>query len=278
MATQRMIPPVKLIQAVVLLALASAVLASTAIAQGFKRPAPTAADWAALAKLPDFNGVWEIAMGPAPATRIINPAIGVPPMRPTPLSLTPAYEAKRQVLMAHGEEDNQSANCLPPGMPGIMSQPYPMEFLFTPGQVTIVIEAYSMVRHIYTDGRPLPDDPDPNFFGTSVGHWEGNALVVQTVGFSTQTEIEPHVPHSDKMRILEKFRLLDPDTMSIETTVTDPEALTAPYVTNRILRRHRSWTIAEYICEQNNRNYVDKSGKAGINLTPPSDTSPAPKQ
>jgi hypothetical protein len=279
MATRQMIRLGKLTRTAVILGLASSAFASASFAQEFKRPAPTAADWAALAKLPDFTGVWEISMGPAPSTsRIINPAIGVPSMRPPQISLTPEYAAKRQALLASAEQDNQSANCLPPGMPGIMSQPYPMEFLLTPGQVTIVIEAYSMVRHIYTDGRPLPSDPDPNFFGTSIGHWEGDTLVVESVGFSTQTEIEPHVPHSDKMRILEKFRLVDPNTMSIETTVTDPEALTAPYVTNRFLKRHRSWTIAEYICEQNNRNFVDRSGKAGINLTPPSDIAPAPKQ
>ena len=69
-------------------------------------------------------------------------------------------------------------------MPGIMGQPYPMEFLLTPGQVTIVIEAYNQIRHIYTDGRPLPEDPDPTFYGTSVGHWEGDTLVAETVGFA----------------------------------------------------------------------------------------------
>jgi hypothetical protein len=255
----------------------SAVLAPFSAAQTFKKAVPTAADWAAVAKLPDFTGVWEIPLG-GPASRVVDPAIGVPALgRPAPLSLTPEYEAKRKALMAHAEQDNQSANCLPPGMPGIMAQPYPLEFLLTPGQVTIVIEAYSETRHIYTDGRPLPDDPDPTFFGTSVGHWEGDTLVVKSVGFSTQTEIEPHVPHSDKMSVLEKFRLLDPNTMSIETTVTDPEALTAPYVSHRILKRHRSWTIAEYICEQNNRNYVDSNGKAGINLTVPTDATPEPK-
>lgn len=253
-----------------------AAFVSAAAAQTFKKAVPTPADWAAVAKLPDFTGVWEIPLG-GPAARVTNPAIGVPPRRFQPLSLTPEYEAKRKDLMAHADQDNQSANCLPPGMPGIMAQPYPMEFLLTPGQVTIIIEAYSETRHIYTDGRPLPDDPDPTFFGTSIGHWEGDTLVVKTVGFSTQTEIEPHVPHSDKMQILEKFRLLDPNTMSIETTVTDPEALTAPYVSNRILKRHRNWTIAEYICEQNNRNYVDRNGKAGINLTPPTEATPEPK-
>lgn len=262
---------------IVMLSLVAAVSGPVAAAQSFKRPAPTAADWAALAKLPDFTGVWEVQMGGGPVTRIINPAIGVPPVRPTPLSLTPEYEAKHQALLANAQQDNPSANCLPPGMPGIMAQPYPMEFLLTPGQVTIVIEAYSMVRHIYTDGRPLPTDPDPTFFGTSIGHWEGDTLVAESVSFSTQTEIEPHVPHSNKMEILEKFHLLDPDTMSIQTTVTDSEALTSPWITNRILKRHRNWTIAEYICEQNNRNSVDKNGRAGIDLTVPTSATPEPK-
>ena len=147
-----------------------------------------------------------------------------------------------------------------------MQQPYPLEFLMTPGQVTIISEAYTQVRHIYTDGRPLPDDPDPKFFGTSIGHWENGTLVAETIGFSPQTELAPSVPHGDRMKILERFRLDDPDTMTIETTITDPDALTAPYTTTRTLKRHRTWTIAEYICEQNNRNYVDANGKAGINI------------
>jgi hypothetical protein len=184
-------------------------------------------------------------------------------------SLTPEYAAKRTALLANNPEDSQAANCLPPGMPGIMGQPYPMEFLLTPGQVTILIEAYNQIRHIYTDGRKLPEDPDPTFHGTSVGRWEGDTLVVDTVGFSPNTQIANGVPHSDKMRILERFRLADPDTMTIDTTITDPEALTMPYASSRTLRRHRDWTLAEYICEENNRNSVDQSGKARINLAPP---------
>lgn len=185
------------------------------------------------------------------------------------MQLTPEYEAKRLAYQASAPEDNSTANCLPPGMPGIMTQPYPMEFLLTPGKVTIVIEAYTQVRHIYTDGRTLPDDPDPKFFGTSVGRWEGDTLVVETVGFSPSTTLAAGVPHSDKMRITERFRLSDPDTMTIETTVTDPIALVAPFTTSSTLRRHREWTIAEYICEENNRNSVDNSGKASIDLTIP---------
>lgn len=254
-------------------AFALTALASVAVAQNFKRPAPTPADWAALAKLPDFTGVWEVPMG-APPPAASKPAGGSSPTSSFSdlfphLTLTPAYAAKLKALQADAPQDPSTANCLPPGMPGIMGQPYPYEFLLTPGQVTIVGEAFSIIRHIYTDGRPLPADPDPSFFGTSIGHWDGDTLVVESVGFSPLTTIDFITPHSDKMRILERFRLTDPDTMSIETTVTDPEALAAPFVTHRILRRHRSWTIAEYICEENNRNFVDRSGKAGINLTPP---------
>lgn len=251
---------------------------------------PTAADWAALAKLPDFNGVWERG-GAAPrgnAGQDANAAAGRGAAaggarggaagggaarggggRGGGMQLTPEYEAKRRAFQAKAVEDGATANCVPPGMPGIMTQPYPMEFLLTPGKVTIVIEAYTQVRHIYTDGRKLPTDPDPKFFGTSVGRWEGDTLVVETIGFTPQITIAAGVSPSDKMRIVERFRLADADNMSIETTITDPVVLAAPYTTNANLRRHREWTITEYICQENNRNSVDNSGKAGIDLTLP---------
>jgi hypothetical protein len=241
----------------ILVSLAFLLFSYHAMSQQKIRPAPKPEDWAALAKLPDFSGVWE-AGGGARATRAAA-AANVP-------QLTPEYAAKAKAMAANNAEDKETANCLPPGMPTIMNQPYPMEFLLTPGKVTIVIEAYTQVRHIYTDGRALPDDPDPKFHGTSVGHWEGDTLVVETAGFSPQTTMAPNVPHSEKMKIVERFKLSDPDTMNIETTITDPEALTKPFVSTRTLKRHRSWTIAEYICEENNRNYVDANGKAGVNL------------
>ena len=149
-----------------------------------------------------------------------------------------------------------------------------MEFLLTPGKVTIVIEAYTQVRHIYTDGRKLPEDPDPKFFGTSVGRWEGDTLVVECVGFSPSIRLtrRQFLP-ATRCEIVERFRLADPDNMSIETTITDPVVLAAPYTTSSNLRRHREWTIAEYICEENNRNSVDSTGKAGIDLTLPGTNS-----
>jgi hypothetical protein len=246
--------------------LASVALDHLAIAQSANPKAPPAADWAAVGKLPDFTGVWETGprggRGGRGAGRESGPA------------LTAEYAAKRAAALANPPEDGPAANCLPPGMPGIMGQPYPMEFLLTPGQVTILIEAYNQIRHIYTDGRKLPADPDPTFHGTSVGRWEGDTLVAETVGFSPLTQIASGISHSDKMRIVERFRLADPETMNIETTITDPEALTSPYTTSRTLKRHRDWTLAEYICEQNNRNFVDENGKAGIKLGAPGSAAP----
>jgi hypothetical protein len=244
----------------IICAVAFAAIGFSALAQQAIYKAPTAADWSALAKLPDFSGVWERGGGGGGGGR----GRGGGP------SFTPKYEAMRAAAAkAPQPEDSQTANCLPPGMPGIMTQPYPMEFLLTPGKVTIVIEAYTQVRHIYTDGRTLPAEPDPKFYGTSIGRWEGDTLVVETVGFNDFVQLARGVPHSDKMRIVERFRLTDADTMTIETTIQDPEALTAPYTTTGTLRRHRNWTISEYVCEENNRNFVDGSGKAGINLTLP---------
>ncbi|HVB87092.1 MAG TPA: hypothetical protein VNK23_10570 [Candidatus Dormibacteraeota bacterium] len=273
-----------------IVALASALFVSVTPAQDwqdYKRPAPTAADWAALAQLPDFTGVWESPLGGEGESLVVKPGekVKAPTITrsskfpvfhgPPPLPLTPAWAAKVADLKAHAGEDTSAANCLPPGMPEIMGQPYPYEFLMTPGQVTIVGEAYMIVRHIYTDGRPLPKDPDPTFFGSSVGHWEGKTLVVDSVGFSPATTIDMITPHSDKMRIVERFKLLDPDTMQITTTVIDPIALTHPYTTTRILKRHRDWTIDEYICEQNNRNSTTSTGKAEVNTTPPPLNGPA---
>ena len=114
------------------------------------------------------------------------------------MQLTPKAEALRAAYRA--PEDSEAANCLPPGMPGIMTQPYPMEFLLTPGKVTIVIEAYTQVRHIYTDGRPLPAEPNPEFHGTSIGRWENDTLVVETIGFSPLTRLTGGVPPTLKVR------------------------------------------------------------------------------
>jgi hypothetical protein len=230
-------------------------LSMTAEAQS----APGGDTWESIAKLPDVGGLWEITFGGGPGGGSEPPAF------------TPTYAAglkNYEEAQARGDiEDTPAANCVPNGMPSIMAQPYPIEILLTPGKVTILIEAYSQWRQIFTDGREHPEDPDLTFNGHSIGRWEGETLVVDTVGFTTDTALGNFgMRHSAKMRIVERFRLAAPDRLDVETTITDPEALTKPWTTTRAYGRHRDWTLAEYVCQQNNRNFTTDDGKAGIKL------------
>ncbi len=238
--------------------LGTALLAVSATAFATGTPAPKPDTWSAIGKLPDWSGVWELVFARG----------GPPPEQP---ALTPEYAAKVKAYQAEqekgGHQDNSTANCLPPGMPQIMNQPYPMEFLFTPGKITVVIEAYSQMRRIFTDGRKHPDDPDQTFNGHSIGHWEGDTLVVDSIGFVPDTPLSiGGIQHSDQMRVEERMRMTAPDRLEIKTTVSDPVALTKPWTSTKTLARHRDWDIAEYVCEQNNRNFVNDEGKAGIIL------------
>ena len=239
-----------------LLALPAA-LAAVQCAQA--QSSPQGDTWESIAKLPDWGGIWEVTFG------------GGPRGAADPPSFTPAYAAtlkEYQDKSRSGEiEDGPSANCVPNGMPSIMSQPYPLEILLTPGKITMVIEAYSQWRQIFTDGRAHPEDPDLTWNGHSTGRWEGDALVVDTVGFATDTSLgNAGMRHSDKMHIVERVRLSAPDVLTIETTITDPEALTKAWTSTRNYGRHRDWTLAEYVCQQNNRNFTTEDGKAGVNL------------
>jgi len=211
-----------------------------------------------IAGLPDFGGVWEVAFGGAFASEAP--------------SLTPPYAAiaaQYAAAQARGDiQDTPAANCVPPGMPVIMWEPYPVELLFTPGKVTIIIEAYSQWRQIFTDGRALPEDPDLTFNGHSIGRWEDDTLVVETIGFAPDTPLGRNygARHSGGMRIIERMRLAEPDVLEIETVVHDAQALTEPWTSTRRYARHPDWTLTEYICQQNNRNFMTPDGKAGINL------------
>ena len=238
----------------------AAALAITGAASAQQAAIPRADGYAEIERLPDFAGVWN------PDWSLL---FGDNGRRSVDPKLTPPAQAKldefRARQAAEGVDQSAQVNCVPPGMPGIMRQPYPIEFLFTPGRVTIFAETYSQARRIYTDGRPLPEDPDALFNGYSVGRWDGDTLVVDTVGFSPVTEIAAGIPHSDKMRIQERIWLESPDVMRIETTITDPEVLAEPFVQQLAFRRQADWEIREYVCEENNR-LVSEDGGANVDL------------
>ncbi|MGB6451534.1 MAG: hypothetical protein WBE92_12350 [Steroidobacteraceae bacterium] len=229
-------------------------------------PAPPAPGnpYAALAKLPDWSGVWD----PLGA----RPPPGQP--RPAPPKLTPAYAAQYAKFQQKNRTTpginfvSEVASCVPPGVPQSMQEPYPIEFLFTPGRVTILIETDSIVRRIDTDGSPPPEDPDPTYQGTSVGHWEGDTLVVETSAILPETSpLNGINGHSDKFHVTERMRLIEPDVLAITTTRVDPAVFVEPYTTTAYYRRHREWKIMEYVCQQNNHDALDAHGNPAFSLS-----------
>src|SRR5688572_19664891 len=236
---------------------ADTLAAANAAAQS--APAPRADGYAELETLPDWSGVWNPDW-----SLLFGGGGGRAPVQP---KLEPAAHAQldafRARQAAEGVAQSAQITCRPPGMPGIMRQPYPMEVLFTPGRVTIFAETYSQARRIYTDGRPLPDDPDDLFNGTSVGRWDGDALLVETVGFNPLVEYIGGVTHGPNMKISEKIWLERPGVLRTETTITDPGVLAEPLVSQMAFRKEAEWTIREYVCEENNRL---TAGEGGANI------------
>lgn len=217
--------------------------------------------YAALEKLPDWTGgVWQPDW---------SGLFG--PNAPEPPTLTP--EAKKQVdefngRKEHGENlQSRAANCIPSGMPGIMRQPYPIEFIYSPGRVTLLHETYSQVRRIYTDGRAQPEDPDPAFNGWSVGHWEGDTLVVDTIGLNSQNVLMEGLHAGENTRIRERIRLTEPDLMTVETEITDPALFVGAYKLKTNYVRERDWVIREYVCEENNRDGADEQGRPSMDIS-----------
>lgn len=207
--------------------------------------------YAALDALPDWRGIWLPAGRPELEEE--------PPLKGEYLE---RYEAALSGADG-GEIVERPSNCLPPGMPSVMYQPYNIQFLFTPGKVTIIQEAYMQVRNIFTDGRPLPEDPDPWFNGHSIGHWEGNTLVVETIGVKDTTRLAVRgATHSDQLKITERMRLdpEDPDRLLITTIFEDPLALSEPWETEYTYTRRRDWEQIEFICAENDRNPIGEDG------------------
>src|SRR5688572_30874024 len=182
--------------------------------------------------------------GPLPApTRAAPTSDGSAGRAPDAAKLTPEYMAKWEVIrksrMSGSYEFDNSANCLPPGMPAMMAMTYGMEVMQAKDRITMVSELNDAIRRIYIDGRkPTPAIlDDPTYAGYSTGRWEGDTLVVETVALNDATFIEGFSPHSDQMTITERIRLVEPTLLEDQITVRDPKALLEPWSVTRRYRK-----------------------------------------
>jgi len=143
-------------------------------------------------------------------------------------------------------------SCLPPGVPRIMLIPFPMQIVQAPGQVIMMFEYDHFMRQIYTNRREHPKDLDLSWMGDSIGHWEGNTLVVDTVGLNDKTWLDQvgH-PHSTALHVVERLRRADRETLTDDITIDDPKAYTKPWSGQLVYKLRPGWHLIEYICEAN---------------------------
>ena len=240
--------------------------------------APTAADWAALAKLPDWSGVWT----PGISDQVRRIKADPVPWRPQIAAQVKALEAEK----AAGRPKGLFVDCLPEGTPTWMLISHnAMEILFTPGRVTLLGEMDgNRLRRIYTDGRAHPPDPDPTFHGHSIGHWEGQTLVVDTVAVLPQSYLAIDeaigIPNNGDLHVIERIHLAEPDVLHDDLEIIAPRILTRPWKTTRFFYRQRAqkYDIVEGVCIQGfYADRKDTSGNAVFVPIPHADGNPVPQ-
>ena len=240
------------------------VVAACAAAPGAAQVPKREAAYAALAQLPDWSGWWGLDAPPADEFR------GQPaPIKPG-LVGAPASAAERQRYA-----------CRPPTFTGYNGGfQEAVELLFTPGRVTLTNEQ-GLVRRIYTDGRVAPADAEPTNTGISIGHWEGQMLIVETTHINPRARYPlPQLrmpPIGVNARVTERIFLKDPNTLQIDVVVVAPGALTEPDRRTRFFRRLPKTMPTEFThCTEYDRSIEPDSGEERFDLTPPPDLPPPP--
>ena len=163
---------------------------------------------------------------------------------------------------ANKGRDDPDANCTFPGVPRIDAVPGPVKIVQNPGLITFLYEAFTTYRQIHTDGRALPKDPNPTWLGYSVGKWEGDTLVVDSLGFNDKTWLDnaAHV-HSEALRVTERFHRRDFGHIDIQITIDDPKTYLRPWTVTEELHLVPDSELIEFVCVENNKDVGHLVGK-----------------
>jgi len=224
----------------------------------------------------DLSGVWmQYPDGPVPGVPGMN-AIDErfrPPFTPWGQARFDAARPMQGPTAVAGKENAPTLHCDPDGPPRILNLPNPFEIIQIPGRVLMFFEEQHIWRTIWTDGRALPKDPDPSWLGYSVGKWEGDTFVVDTIGFNDRLWADVFgSPRSDRMHLTERYRRLNHDTLELQIIMDDPKAYTKTWVNPPKLHKlEPMWEIAEWFC------VIDDENAYGDAVRKPAGVSPTPK-
>jgi len=215
---------------------------------------------------PDLSGVWENVRS-GTGQRILGP--DVPPLSRTSqfwnigtgldgdLPFQPWALELRARRVADNSKDNPDAHCLPIGLTQLHNHPQPRKIIQTPTLIVILYESNGGLRQIFMDGRPLPNnDPQPWWYGYSIGKWDGDTLVVETIGFRDNGWLDVNgAPITDAARMTERFRRVNYGNLEIDITVDDPKAYTKAWTAKTIRQRLLpDDELIEFVCAENEKS------------------------
>lgn len=221
---------------------------------------------------PDLSGVWQAQASPIPELLRLLPGggNGLGEDIPTkyfinifadfnpgeePLQPSAAGSQPREYTLRRFRKDDPGINCLPTGVPAVDTIPTPFKIVQTPGLIMMLVESDTTFRQIFTDGRKFPEDPTPSWMGYSVGKWDGDVLVVETIGFNDRGWLDAvgHM-HSDALRVTERFHRVNFGRMEVQLTLDDPKTFTKPVTVkfNEVL--FPDTDLIESYCTENERD------------------------
>jgi hypothetical protein len=227
--------------------------------------------YASIARLPDFSGFWNL-----PEPIVVEIVSNPPPLRPEHLQ-------RLERARAQDSAPDKARYCRPFQFVGYSGGFVDsVEFLFTPGRVTITNES-GMIRRVYTDGRPLPTEPEPTNNGASVGHWDGTTLVVETVGLNPESAFPQGgapgaIAIGRNAKITERISLQDANTLTVDIVTVAPDILTRTDHRVRVYKRATAKKAAREVsfCSDHDRSIDPDTGKQRFDMTPPADLPPPP--
>jgi hypothetical protein len=220
---------------------------------------------------PDLSGVWQVQGEPrAPGSLFgLGESINskyfrdvLSDFKPGEEPLTPEGAA---LLRQHTQPGvvGPSLICLPDGVPHADLLPEPFKIIQTPGEILMLYEVETIFRQIFTDGRKFPADPSPAWLGYSIGAWEGDTLVVKTIGFNDLSWLDARGHgHSEDMRVEERFHRSDFGHMDVTVTITDPKTFTKPVTINFVEQLLPDTDVFEHICIENEKDAAHQPGRA----------------